>query len=362
MTGGAPGPSKVATRMLAMAALPSAGLCEVWNDANGTSFTVGGSPATVRPQSVAAPLAHHRYRRAGRLAKGWRTSPVKSSARRTSDLVSIADLASVVGLPVLAAAAWLTPARFWRACARTAGPWVARHLPTPLDVLTAHIHGLLGQRRLACAAAEIPPRLAENLVEAAMYMFATSRRGDWPRIDVSGQMHIGAALAGGRGAVLWNGYFAFDSLITKMALHRAGLAVSHLSHPGHSFSSSRIGMRVLNKAVRSLEDRYLGERVLLSLDNPVGAMRTLQERLRRNGMVSITARNAAQRPAEERFLDRTIELATSAPDLAHATGAVLLPVFTTRTGTDQFEMVIEDPIAIDGSEPRREASRQAVTA
>jgi lauroyl/myristoyl acyltransferase len=289
-------------------------------------------------------------------------SAAGSSAKRIGKLISITDVAAIAGLPLLATAARLTSASIWRSCARAAAPFVARNLPTPLEALAARIQELVGERRVACLAHEIPPRLAENLVEAAMYLFATSRQHDWPRIDVVGQARLDAVLAGNRGAVLWNGYFAFDSLITKVALHRAGCAVSHLSHPSHGVSSSRFGMRVLNKAVRRSEDRYLRERVLLSPDSPVGAMRSLQKRLRQNAVVSITARNASHRPVEVAFLDAALPLSTGAPDLAHATGAVLLPVFTIRIATDRFAVVVEDPIAVDASQPRRDASRQAIAA
>ena len=79
--------------------------------------------------------------------------------------------------------------------------------------------------------------------------------------------------------------------MTKIALHRAGYRIVHLSHPRHGFSSSSFGVRYLNPVHRRAEDRYLAERVVLSLASPVGAMRTLMQRLKSNGVVTVTVRD-----------------------------------------------------------------------
>jgi lauroyl/myristoyl acyltransferase len=178
---------------------------------------------------------------------------------------------------------------------------------------------------------------------------------------MTGRERVDAALARGRGAVLWVGHFAYASLLAKVAWHEAGLAVSHLSHPRHGFSGSRFGMAVLNRLVRRVEDRYLGERVTMAPASPVAALRTLERRLRDNRVVSISARDTARRPLRVAFLDGEIALAGGAIDLAHRTGAALLPAFAVKDG-DGFVVVVEGPILVDRSLARGAAVGEAARA
>jgi lauroyl/myristoyl acyltransferase len=69
---------------------------------------------------------------------------------------------------------------------------------------------------------------------------------------------------------------------------------------------------------------------------------------------------AGERPARLKnipvpFLGRRKAFATGAPSLAWSTGAALLPVYTIRKGTFDYETVVGRPIT-----PRTEASLKAV--
>ena len=275
-------------------------------------------------------------------------------------LLTAKDLLIVVGIAVLTPVAGLVPERAW-------------HRLTSALAAVAMTGGLAGGRDLARRLARYfdgrPPAPADKLAASALgrYIDATlqvlrgHRPGGWrPAIDLAGAEHLQAALERGRGAILWVSFFHSYSLISKIAVHRAGFAVSHLSHPRHGFSGSRFGMAVLNRLYTSIEDRYLGERVSLSVETPLLAMRTLTRRLEANGVVSITAREAASRPAVVPFLAGTIPVATGAPDLAHRTGAALLPLHTVLKPDGRFAVIIEPPIALpDGDRDRRASSETA---
>ncbi len=114
---------------------------------------------------------------------------------------------------------------------------------------------------------------------------------DWrPRTRVEQAGRIEEALGAGNGVILWVAPFVFGPLATKMALHRAGLAVVHLARYSHGYSKSRLGSRLLNPTRTDVEARFLAERVLIGPDGSVRtAMRTLAERLKANGIVSVSA-------------------------------------------------------------------------
>ena len=154
----------------------------------------------------------------------------------------------------------------------------------------------------------------------------------------------------GRGAILWIGHFVHGDLVAKMAFDRAGLAVNHLSHPRHGFSSSRFGMNCLNRVKTAAEDRHLASRVLLDDSRPTAAMKTLRRCLKHNGVVSISVRGADRNSQSVRCLDGEISIARGAARLARATGAALLPVFPVRNGDGGFTVHVEAPLDLENAE------------
>ena len=54
-----------------------------------------------------------------------------------------------------------------------------------------------------------------------------------------------------------------SQLVSKMALHRAGYGLVHLSRSEHGYSSTIFGMRCLNPLRSRIESRYLAERVVI---------------------------------------------------------------------------------------------------
>lgn len=275
--------------------------------------------------------------------------------------ISAADIAVLIALPALTCFAWLCPARSWQWICRGLAPIAAHFLSRQGLSPVQRVQQRLGDRRLSSAADMITREALAGRIEQSLQILRDYRPGGWwPPIRLVGVEHIEAARNQSKGAILWDSNFASNGLVTKMALHRAGIAVSHLSSVGHGFTSTRFGMLVLNRVWTTIEERYLRERAVLSLEGPVAAMRLLYRRLRDNGIVSISVHSAAQTPLKVPFLNGTVTIATGAPDLAYATGAPVLPVFTVRDATGTFVVTVEPPLDIVEGASRRESSERVV--
>ncbi len=166
-----------------------------------------------------------------------------------------------------------------------------------------------------------------------------------PQITVVGEEHLKAALALGKGAIIWDSTFTQNSLTTKMGLYQAGYRLLHLSRPEHGLKS-RFARRYLNPIKIAGECKYLGERVVIE-DNQAGpAMRRLAAGLRNNEVVSITVINQARKVVRAKCLAGEINLALGPANLAIREGAALLPVFTLRTGLDKVTITIDPPLPL----------------
>ncbi len=257
---------------------------------------------------------------------------------RTSDLAIAASLAAL--LP----AAWLLPERSWwrlcRAVARAPGLVDRAALDRTIAGIVSGVQ--LDPRR----AADIALDLQAAVYELRMQTLRGWRPGGWhPEIALSGEEHIMRASARGNGVILWVAHFAFNSGITKAALHERGYRVSHLSRPEHGFSKTRFGIGWLNPLRRIPEDRWLSERIVYDRRAPAIAMRRMARALAGGEIVSITAGAwEGSGIAEGPLLGGTLALATGAPRLAALTGAVLLPVFAVRDRSHRFVVAIEAPI------------------
>jgi lauroyl/myristoyl acyltransferase len=282
--------------------------------------------------------------------------PKTSGSGSSTPLLVGEDLAIVVGLPVMAAIAWAAPERAWPAITRALAP-IYSYMPSgPKRALEARIAGYLGARRAGATPAAVVAETGRVKIESVLHYMRQYRPGGWrPRLAVSGREHLDAGLAQGRGVILWVGHFVHHALITKMAFHQAGVAVSHLSHPRHGLSASRLGMRFINPIMNAIEERFVERRVVLALDDTSAAMAELRRTVERNGVVSITVRDTGRRPVVAPFLDGTIEFAAGAANLAYTSGAALLPVFTLADGDGGFRVAIEPPIEVAREAERGEA-------
>jgi lauroyl/myristoyl acyltransferase len=189
---------------------------------------------------------------------------------------------------------------------------------------------------------EIDADWRARVLEARMQILALHRpRRSWqPKIKIHGLKHLEAALGRKSGALLWVSDFVYGSLITKMAFHQAGYAVSHLTRPQHGFSGSPYGVRVLNPAWTKIEDRFIAERVTIHDEDTDGALELLRRRLAANRIVSITVGSWARRTLDLPFFEGTIRLATGPAHLAQVCHAPLLPVFTLRSDSEGYHVSV----------------------
>lgn len=255
-------------------------------------------------------------------------------------------------LPVVALLSWLLPEATWpslcAAAARLSGYAGRKRAEN-----TRHIARLLAARVSSDGAASIAAEIGAHHHHTRLQLFRCYRFDSWhPCIELIGREHLEAALEAGAGGILWLAPFVYGTLVTKMAVHRAGFALSHLSGRQHGLSTSPFGQRFLNPIWTSVERRYLAERVVMASAEAPGALRELMRRLKRNELVSIAMGPNGRRRHSTPFFDGQITVANGAPALAQRTGAVLLPVFTVRAADGSFVTTIEapPPLAADLSE------------
>lgn len=176
-------------------------------------------------------------------------------------------------------------------------------------------------------------------------------RGPVHQVELLGAEAIEAALAGGRGVVLWVCDFVYAQDVVKIGLAQHGYRASHLSQPQHGFSDSLLGIRLLNPIRTRFELRFLRERVVHQRSQPGEAVQRLLQRLGENGIVSITATSAEGRKlCEARFLGGRLRLAPGAPKIGCRAGAPVLPVFAVpHPEAPFFRALVEHPLRMDGS-------------
>ena len=265
------------------------------------------------------------------------------------------DLALLGSLAALAPLAWYLPERHWPSfCAGLvrSHAWRCRSERLArfgyVDALSSTWPGLTAT---VCAR-----RQRANIYRERLQLLRCYRSdGGPPSLRLDGREQLAAVLAGGRGAILWVGPFVFSDLLTKIALHDAGFAVSHLSRYAHGFSGSDFGVRVLNPIRTRIEQRFLAERLVMTRQSPVGALRELRRRLDAGRPVSVSAIGWAEQLYRIPFLNGTVQMAGGAPSLAIRSGAPLLPVFTGRDPDGQELTVIEPPLMHRAAWPREEA-------
>ncbi len=257
------------------------------------------------------------------------------------------DLRLLASMPFLAAASWCLPEASWIGLCRTLTRLGALlgggDLARSAHVARVARGAALAQTPEACTQARTFNRHLERLQLLRCY-----RPGGWhPPIVLEGREHVDAALAEGRGAILWVTPMVFSDLVTKLAFARAGYAVSHLSRTIHGFSDTKLGARLLNPIRTTIERRHLAERLVIGRDGLIGAekpLAALAQRLAGNRMVSITVGDMGRRIGSTPFMSGSIPLATAPPWLALQTRAPLLPVFTVREADGGFLTRVEPPI------------------
>ena len=241
--------------------------------------------------------------------------------------------------------AWTLPEAAWQPLALLFGRFDAAMKPGRTRRHTARIAATLDLPKDEARRIAIETR-ANGYLERFQCLRSWRFDGWSPTIDVLGAQHVAEAQARGTGIIFWTGNFSFTDIVSKMALRQIGVPVSHFSRPLHGFSGTRFGVNYLNVVKRGIEDRYLGERIMVGERRTRRALSYIRKCLEESGAVSFKAGYQGRRRAESDFLGTRITLATAPLYLAETTGATLLPVFTLRTGVRHFEVTIGAPIAV----------------
>lgn len=254
--------------------------------------------------------------------------------------MTIRDVCDICKIFALTLVAWLLPPRFWRKAAnairtigRTDSGWPAYRLILAHKYSEHEITNISIKRRIYSRERQLQ---------------ILGLNGPWhswcPDICLNGAVHLRKALEAGHGAILWLTDTAWSPLIAQIALHNAGYPASHLSRPGHGFSTSSFGIRFLNPIWTQVEDRFIAERVSIKEEYATNAVAVLRERLTENRVVSIMVGWQAHKFAEASFFCTKLKLPTGPIQLARTTGAVLFPVFAVAKDNGGFEVSIQNPL------------------
>lgn len=279
-------------------------------------------------------------------------SPFKPGvkARTQIRLVSVGDAFRVVRMTLIALASWVTPVRFWSGLSNFLAEIDIRMRPEEMADRAREISRVAGPSAAFDVDDVVRASMAAHC-EGQLQHFRCYRPGGWlPETRVVGRDHIDRGLAQGNGVILWMSNFTFNDLVSKIALSEAGFGVTHLSRPSHGYSITRFGMRFLNPLQSIIEDRFLEERVKILDRGPVLALMKLRDCLQKNGVVSITAGDQAQRVVQAPFMNGALNLSTGPAELARMTGAVLLPVFTVRDGDGDYAVHVGRPLGTNGAD------------
>ncbi len=267
--------------------------------------------------------------------------PTRMRWSKSSDVRALFGLASgyvVTGLLPRRVDAWLLPRLL--GSSRLIGDALVR------DV-AGRMRFVLGPAMDEPAATAGARAWAETVLENRWLRWRALHRRP-PPVDTSvdGLHHVEDALRAGRGVILWGMEFC-DTLVVKIALHRAGMRVVHLSTANHGMLSppTRLGLRLASPLHCAAENRFLDERVIIPIDGSLGYMRVLVERLEANRCVYISGeRLAARQNVSAPVLGRETSFAPGAPGLAHKLGARLLPVHVAREAPLRYRAFIDAPI------------------
>ena len=287
--------------------------------------------------------------------------PVERAITQPSPrLIAPLDLLTLISFVVLIPIAWLLPQHLWSKLGRCVIALALRLLPWIAGDRIARIEHCLGPASLRLPAHEIFIRELSRYFEDTLLLLKCYRPDGWePTVELHGLEHLRAAVSSGKGVVLWFSHLHHASLISKIAMYRAGFAMSHLSHPRHGFSPTRFGMRFLNPIRTHVENRYLKERVSMGLDGATAAVNTLRERLLAGGVISITARDIARKPVRVPLLAGSLTLAIGAPSFAQQTQATLLSVHAVQVESGTYAAIIDPPIVLNSAQPRWVAGEAA---
>jgi len=245
------------------------------------------------------------------------------------------------------AIAWIVPPFAWRYVAGALGALNVLLHAFSVRKAFGPLQRVLQDRLDWPTPLQIEVGVAAGKYEERFEYLRAFRPGGWePTIYLHGSEHVEQEFRAGRGIIFWGSSFAFNDLISKIALHRMGLNIYHYTRPVHGLSDTRFGIRYINPVRTSVELRYLEARVSAEVEI-AKAMDLLKGVVEKGGAVSIKTGNRGKRRATAPFLSGQLELATGPIALAARWNAALMPTFTLRRPDGSFDFIIGAPLDSD---------------
>lgn len=271
--------------------------------------------------------------------------------------ISLDDIGTVLGLPVLVLITTVVPERLWQPmCFALA------------KLFNGFVSNARKRRILARLKTSASPtandvfRLTSLRSEQRLQTIREWTLGWRPELHLEGEEHLKAARDAGKGAVLWIARFSFAALAEKMTFAKYGYETYHVSRPQHGFSDTAFGMKYLNPIRVKVEYRYAAGRILINSERPADSMNEARKLLKENRFVSIAGGTTeGQLLVFTQFAGKRMRFTAGPPRLAKLTGAPLLPVFVLRDEkTLAYRVVVGAPINLENGASKDEMIANAV--
>lgn len=264
----------------------------------------------------------------------------------SASLLSRRDLREAALQAMLFAGAALLPEAAWPwLCRRTSRARRRTHRARRFAAFAARVEAVLGPRADAEAVFD---GWREELHRRRLSLFRElAGRGGGAEHRVLGAGHLQAALAAGRGAILWAAPFAHQSVNGKRALAEAGIRAVQVSVRDHGFLGSRFAAAVLNPPLLRTEERFLAGRLRFDPAAPGDLAARMRAVLRAGGVLLVennaaTGRRLLSVPFAPGF---RLPMASGPLRLARAQGAPVLPCVTLARGPfGPYETHIAPPL------------------
>ncbi|MDH5748757.1 MAG: hypothetical protein OEY85_05555, partial [Rhodospirillales bacterium] len=133
-----------------------------------------------------------------------------ASTKPGSILITGHDIGIAVGMPFLAMTAWLLPQRTWQAFARAIAPFLGAALSRNPREIKSCVGRIAGSRTMPLSPQEIAKELVACEIQKNFQTMRDYLPWRWrPRITLKGNENIQAALAAGKGVIVWDTHFYF---------------------------------------------------------------------------------------------------------------------------------------------------------
>lgn len=228
-----------------------------------------------------------------------------------------------------------------RAGGRSGGGLHARVTRGLTDLLAA-THG--AAEIAALADRNIAFRWTERELVWLWRMASAGRRAALARdVVVTGEEHVRAALARGRGGLLLDGFLG-RRVLAREALRQSGYALGQIHVQDHGGDHSWLGQRGLRRLHRRLS-RRAGLEVVEVVPGSLAYLRGLVARLQQNALfVTSGLGTSGDKFVAVEALGTTLAVPTGMLSLARTTGAALLPLVAYEDAAGRDHVVVEAPL------------------